>query len=135
MFDVGSGRKLLGTLAVALLAAGCGGGGGTSTPPPAFDGDASRVVTLTVRNQQLDVARVSLWINGVRRPLGDVRGNASRTFHVPMERSEPVRMVFDLTLGARCETQEVVLRPGEVLEATIPVNLNTMIRATCRRGE
>ena len=44
-------------------------------------------------------------------------------------------MVFDLALGARCETPEVVLRPGEVLEATIPVNLNMMIRATCPGGE
>ena len=43
-------------------------------------------------------------------------------------------MVFDLALGARCETPEVVLRPGEVLEATIPVNLNMMIRATCPGG-
>ena len=48
--------------------------------------------------------------------------------------SSPVRLVFDLALGARCETQEVVLRPGEVLEATIPVNLNMMIRATCPGG-
>ncbi len=135
MFDVSAGRKLLATLAVALLAAGCGGGGGTSAPPPAFDGDQSQALTLTVRNDQLNVARVTLWINGIRQPLGDVQGNGNRTFRVPLERPEPIRMEFDLMPGPRCGTQETVIRPGEVLDVTIPVNLNMMIRATCRRGE
>ncbi len=134
MFDLGSGRKPLATLAVALLAAGCGGSGGTSTPPPAFDGDQSQVLMITIRNERLDEARVALWINGVRRRLGAVRGNATQTFHVPMERSQPVRMSFDLELGASCMTREVVLRPSEVVEVRIPVNLS-MMQAVCRRGE
>ena len=116
MFDLGSGRKLLATLAVALLAAGCGGGGGTSAPPPAFDGDQSQVLTITIRNDQLNAARVTLWINSVRQRLGDVRGMQTETFHVPMERSQPVRMSFDLELGASCMTRELVLRPSEVVE-------------------
>ena len=135
MFDVSAGRKLLATLAVALLTAGCGGGSGTSAPAPAFDGDPSQALTLTVRNEQLNMARVELWINGVRQSLGAVQGNSSRTFRVPLERAEPIRMVFDLTSGPRCESRETGVRPGEVLEVTIPVNLNMMMQATCRRGE
>ena len=131
MFDVGSGRKLFGTLAVALLAAGCGGGGGTSTPPPAFDGDQSEVLTITIRNERLNVARVTLWINGVRQRLGDVRGMQTETFDVPMQRSQPVRMSFDLELGVSCVTRDIVLGPGEEIETRIPVNLNTMA-AVCR---
>jgi len=131
MFDVGSGKKLLAPLAVALLVVGCGGGGGTSasTPSP-FDGDQSQVLTLTIRNDQMDVARVSLFINGARQRLGEVRGNASRTFNVPMAARDPVRMQFDLTLGARCVTRDVMLGPGETVRVTIPVNLS-MMAAVC----
>jgi hypothetical protein len=135
MFDVSAGRKLLATLAVALLTAGCGGGSGTSAPPPGFDGDPSQAFTLTVRNEQLDAATVSLWIVGTRRPLGQVQGNGRRTFQVPLERSENISLEFDLLGGPRCRTQETGIRPGENLDITIPVNLNNMVRATCRRGE
>ena len=132
MFDVDSSRKLLGTLAVALLAAGCGGSGGTSPPPPAFDGDLSQVLTITIRNDQLDAARVDLFIAGTRQRLGDVRGNMEETFHVPMDRPERVRMEFDLSLGASCVTRDVLLRPSEEIDVRIPVNLN-MMQAICRR--
>ncbi len=131
MFDMSSGRKLLGTFVVALLAVGCGGGGGTSAPRPAFDGDQSQVLTITIRNEQLDVARVTLWINSVRQRLGDVRGNATETFHVPMRSSAPVRMTFDLTLGASCVTRDIFLAPGDVVETRIPVDLR-MMQAVCR---
>jgi hypothetical protein len=131
MFDVSSGRKLLGTLAVGLLAAGCGGGGGTSPPAPAFDGDLSQVLTITIRNDRPNGARVRLWINGVRERLGDVRGFQTETFHVPMERSQPIRMSFDLELGASCVTRDIVLGPGEDVEVNIPTNLS-MMAAICR---
>jgi len=100
-------------------------------PPPALDGDESQVLTVTIRNERLNVARVSLWINGVRRRLGDVRGLQTETFDVPMQRSQPVRMSFDLELGVSCVTQDIVLGPGEEIETRIPVNLNTMA-AVCR---
>ena len=134
MFDGGITQKLLGTFAVAILAVGCGGSGGTSAPPPNFSGDPSQVLTITIRNEQLDVARVTLWINGVRQRLGEVRGNGSQTFRVPMQRSDPVRMSFDLTLGASCVTRDVVVGPGEVIEVRIPVNLR-MMAAVCRGGD
>ncbi len=130
MFDVSSAKKLFGTLAVALLAAGCGG---TAPPPPAFTGDASQVLTISIQNQQIDEARITLWISGVRRRLGDVRGNRTETFQVPMTVSEPVRMEFDLTLGARCVTRDIVIGPGEVIEVIIPVNLR-MMAAVCSGG-
>ena len=130
MFDVSSGRNFLGTLAVALLATGCSG---TAPPPPAFTGDASQVLTISIQNQQIDEARIWLYINGVRRRLGDVRGNRTETFQVPMTGREPVRMQFDLTLGARCVTRDVVIGPGELIEVIIPVNLS-MMAAVCSGG-
>ena len=133
MFDVASGRKFLGTLAVALLTVGCGGGGGTSAPPPNFSGGGSQFLTISIQNQQLDEARITLWINGVRTRLGDVRGNQTETFQVPMRGRDPVRMQFDLTLGARCVTRDIVMGPGEVIEVIIPVNLS-MMAAVCSGG-
>jgi hypothetical protein len=124
-------RKLLGTLALVLLAAGCGGGG-TSAPPPSFDGGRERALTITIRNQQLDAARVTLWISNMRRRLGDVQGNATRTFRVPMPSVDPVRMSFDLLLGATCITGEMILGPGDEIETIIPSNLSLM-QAVCRR--
>ena len=128
MFDVGSGKKLFGTLFFALLAAGCGGAGGTSAPSP-FDGDQSQALAVTIRNDQMDEARVWLYINGARQRLGEVRGNASRTFNVPMRAIDPVRMQFDLTLGARCVTRDVMLGPGQTVQVTIPSNLSMMAAA------
>ena len=133
MFDVGRGRNLLAVLAVALLAVGCGGGAGTSTPAPSFDGDPSQVLTVTIRNEQIDMARITLWINSLRRRLGEVRGLQTRTFQVPMDVAASVRMEFDLTLGANCVTRDIVLGPGDAVQAVIPVDLRYM-QAVCRGG-
>ncbi len=133
MFDMGSGRKLLGTVVVALGAIGCGGGSGTPAPAPAFDGDPSQVLTVTIRNEQIDMARITLWINSLRRRLGDVRGLQTRTFQVPMDVAASVRMEFDLTLGANCVTRDIVLGPGDAVQAVIPVDLRYM-QAVCRGG-
>ena len=128
MFDIGSGKKLLGTFAVALLAGGCGG---TSAPPPTLSGDASQALTITIRNEQIDAARITLWLNSSRQRLGDVRGNSTETFQVPMRVSASVRMEFDLTLGASCVTRDVFLGPGDVIDVRIPVDLR-MMQAVCR---
>jgi len=133
MFDLGSGKNLLTTLAIVLLVAGCGGGGGTSTPAPAFDGDPSQVLTIVIRNEQIDVARITLWVNSVRRRLGDVRGLQTQTFRVPMDRGASVRMEFDLMLGANCVTRDVELGPGDVVQTVIPLDLR-YIQAVCRGG-
>jgi len=130
MFDMGSGKKLLITVVVALLASGCGG---TSAPPPTLSGDASQALTITIRNEQIDAARITLWVNSARRRLGDVRGNSTETFQVPMPVSASVRMEFDLTLGASCVTRDVFLAPGDVIDVTIPVDLR-MMQAVCRGG-
>ena len=128
MFDMGSGRKLLGTVVVALLAAGCGG---TAAPPPTLRGDASQALTITIRNEQIDAARITLWVNSARRRLGDVRGNSTETFQVPMPVSASVRMEFDLTLGPTCVTRDVFLAPGDVIDVRIPSDLR-MMQAVCR---
>jgi len=131
MSDLRSGRKVVGAVALTLLAVGCGGGSAGPTPAPAFDGDLSQVLTIEIRNERLDAASIFLFIEGSRQRLGDVRGNQTQTFHVPLERASQITMTFNITLGPSCVTRSVVLRPGEEIRVRIPVNLNTM-QAVCR---
>jgi hypothetical protein len=126
-------RRLPAALAFAFLAAGCGGGGSTSTPEPAFGGDPSQVLTVTIRNDQMNEARITLFLDRTRTRLGTVRANQSETFRVPIRNVMPVRLEFDLTLGAHCVTRDASLGPGDNIEVTIPVNLN-MMAAVCRRN-
>jgi hypothetical protein len=131
MFELSPGRKVVGAVALALLAVGCGGGGAAPTPAPAFAGDLSQVLTIEVRNERLDATSIFLFIEGSRQRLGDVRGNQTETFHVPLERPSQITMTFNITLGPSCVTRSVVLRPGEEVRVRIPANLNTM-EAVCR---
>jgi len=127
-------RKMFVAAGVAMLAAGCtGAGGSASRPAPSFDGSSTEgVLTVTVDNQQLNEARITLWIDGSRRRLGSVRANSRETFRVPLDHIATVRMEFDLTLGDNCVTADVQLGPGEDILATIPTNLRYMA-AVCRR--
>jgi hypothetical protein len=130
MCGVMSVRKFVAALALTFAAAGCVGGGATSTPTPAFDGDLSKVLTITVRNQQRDEARAWLFIDSSRRRLGVVQASTDKTFHVPMMAIATVRMEFSLTLGTRCVTRDAPLGPGDDVDVTIPANL-TMMAAVC----
>jgi len=118
-------------LGLALAISACGSG--SSAPPPApFDGDVSRVLTISVMNQQLEEARVWLWVDGQRERLGAVRANQTVTFHHPMDGIRTVHMEFDVTLGQRCVTTDVSLGPGDNIQATIPQNLMAFA-GVCRR--
>ena len=129
-----TGRGVGIALVVSLVAAGCAGGGAGSGPPePAFEGDLSQVLTIEIRNDQMDEARVQLWIDRNRERLGVVRGFSIETFHHPMDRIAQVHMEFDLTLGEHCVTQSISLGPGDDISVTIPSNLN-MMAAVCRRN-
>ena len=116
-----SGSKLV-ALTVALMGAACAPGT-TAAPPEPFSGDADEVLTIMVRNQQLEEARVYLWLDGQRQRLGSVRAGAAEVFHQPLDQIRTVQMEFDITLGPQCITQGVSLGPGDDVEATIPSQL------------
>ena len=119
------------SVALVVLATACGGGASPPSPQPAFEGNLNEVLEITVINQQLDDARIWLRYDGQRVRLGDVRGNATATFHHPMTRITVVRMEFDLTLGRNCVSADRSLGPGDRIDVTIPTNLN-MMPAVCR---
>ena len=134
MLAARTGRGVLTTLSVALIAGACGGSGaGSAAPAPTFEGDLSQVLTIEIRNDQANDARVQLWINRNRQRLGTVRSFSTQTFHMPMDRIAEVHMEFNLTLGNHCVTRSVSLGPGDDISVTIPTNLNQMA-AVCRRN-
>ena len=128
------GRGVLTTLAISVFGAACGGSGsGSAAPAPTFEGDLSQVLTIEIRNDQANEARVQLWIDRTRQRLGTVRSFSSQTFHVPMAGIAEVHMEFNLTLGNHCVTRSISLGPGDDISVRIPSNLNQMA-AVCRRN-
>ena len=111
-------------LGVALTMSACGPG---APPPPPFDGDTSKVLTISIENQQLEEARVWLWVAGLRVPMGSVRANQTVTFHHPMPGMRAVHMEFQVTLGPRCVTDDVTLGPGDNIRTEIPQSLVAFI--------
>jgi hypothetical protein len=113
-----------------MIASACGGG--VAPPPPEpFDGDLSTVLAITVRNQQLEDARVWLWVDGQRETLGSVRGNRARTFYHRMDGVRNIQLEFRITLGPTCVTRGVSLGPGDNVQTTIP-SLLTGFNGSCR---
>jgi hypothetical protein len=123
-------RTFLGVVGFALMASACT----TAGPRPEAEppSDPSTLLTITVRNDQLDEARVWLYVDNVRNAMGTVRGGSEETFYQPLSDLARVRMEFDLTLGDHCVTPEYTLGPGDDIAALIPTNLSMMV-AVCRR--
>lgn len=109
---------------LTTLVGGCTTGSGGREV--SFRGDNAPGLTIIIRNQRTQDARLWLWIEGRRESLGTVRSTATETFRARLDRVSDVRLEFDLTLGARCMTRTVRLEPGTRLDITIPVNLRMM---------
>ena len=111
---------LAGALGLGACSTGMGG------EEVSFRGDSAPGLTITVRNQRTQNARLWIWIEGRRESLGTVPSTAEETFRVRLDLVSRVRLEFDLTLGPRCFTRTVSLEPGTRLDVTIPVNLRLM---------
>lgn len=120
-------RSLVATATLALLiplSSGCTTGSGGRDV--SFRGDSAPGLTVTIRNQRTQEARLWIWIDGRRESLGTVQPTDTETFRVRLDRISDVRLEFDLTLGARCMTRTARLEPGTRLDVSIPVNLQYM---------
>lgn len=118
---------LVGIAAAAVLTivlAGCSTGAGGREV--AFRGDSAPGLTVTIRNQRTQDARMWIWIEGRRESLGTVQSTDTETFRVRMDQVSTVRLEFDLTLGPHCVTRTASLEPGARLDVAIPVNLRLM---------
>ncbi|MDX1645957.1 MAG: hypothetical protein R3304_02340 [Longimicrobiales bacterium] len=117
----------LAILAVVAATGWLGGCGSASAGREvSFRGDGAPGLTITIRNQRTQDARLWIWIEGRRESLGMVQSTGTETFRTALPRVSRVRLEFDLTLGARCFTRAVSLEPGTRLDVTIPSNLSLM---------
>ena len=112
-------RSVFGIAIIAIIGAACGGSV-VPVPPEPFSGDPSTVLTIEIQNQQLEDARIYLIVDGQRERLGSLRGNQTKTFYHPMDGLRSVHMEFDITLGPRCVSRDVMLGPGDDISAMIP---------------
>lgn len=117
-------RRIVVAAVLTILLAGCSTG--TGGREVSFRGDAAPGLTITIRNQRTQDARMWIWIEGRRETLGTVRSTGTETFRVRMDQISRVRLEFDLTLGPECVTRTVSLEPGTRLDVSIPVNLRLM---------
>ncbi|MDG2282209.1 MAG: hypothetical protein P8L45_03770 [Longimicrobiales bacterium] len=115
-------RSILALLLIGGVTSGCASSGFAGSTRD-LSGDNDEILTITVRNQQLEEARVYLWVDGQRERLGSVRSNASEVFHHPIDAIRAVQMEFDVILGPRCITPGVSLGPGDDVDAIIPSQL------------
>lgn len=115
---------LAGLVALISLLAACSTGRGIREVD--FRGDSAPGLTITIRNQRTQEARLWLWIDGRRESLGTVQSTDTETFRVRLARISDVSLEFDLTLGRRCVTRTTRLEPGARLDVTIPTNLRLM---------
>lgn len=109
---------------LTILVTGCSTGSGGREV--SFRGDQGPALTITIRNQRTQDARMWIWIEGRRESLGTVQSTDTETFRVRMDQVSRVRLEFDLTLGPHCVTRTASLEPGSRLDVAIPVNLRLM---------
>lgn len=96
-----------------------GGRGGGGADP--FSGGAAveRDIQLRVRNLNFNDARLYAISGASRRRLGEVRALQDKTFLIPWEFADRLRIEIDLVTGPRCTTSEIYVDPGEILDLQI----------------
>jgi hypothetical protein len=122
--------RLAGTILATIAVGGCSSLGGSAASP--FGADGPREAQLNVINHNFYDATIWAVIRDSQRTrLGEVIGKREAIFTVPLSLSDPVYLVIDLVGGGRCETETLVVDPGDILELQIMPNLVDMDE--CRR--
>jgi len=113
-------RRLAGIgsmMVVAILLAGCAAIQGDSNP---FSGARSeREVKVFITNLAFMDATVYGVTTGGRHRLGMVTGKKEATFTMPLRFPSLMHLEIDLLAGPRCETEKLVVDPGDHLELII----------------
>jgi len=96
-----------------------------------FSESAAQSIQIDVENRNFYDATIYL-INesGQSRRVGDVGGNASRSFQVAWEVPAAMSFRIDLLASGSCTTPPIMANPGDVLGLQITVDFNQS--AYCR---
>ncbi|TVP43849.1 MAG: hypothetical protein EA350_12915 [Gemmatimonadales bacterium] len=108
---------ILGLVLLALLA-GCGLREGATDDP--FRGqERSGTVTLEIRNDNFNDARIyTLW-NGERQRIGTVTGISERSFDIDF-RGGDLRVHVDFLAAGEFTSERILVSPGDTVSLVIP---------------
>lgn len=114
-------------LAVAAAATGC-----TMRPqqrPNPFDAEATNSITINVVNRNFNQATL-VAVTPVRRRIGIVGGNISRSFNFAWSSGDQLRIHIDLLAGGSTTTNTIAIEPGETAYLVVenPVNRSLLRR-------
>ena len=104
-----------------LMLAACGGQMPSADP---FDRSAGSL-TIEVQNQNFLDATIYAIAPGLRRRLGTVTGKGDEVFNLQWDFTKPLRLNIDLLAGGSCNTRELLVNPGEVVQLVVAVNLDS----------
>ena len=114
-------------LTVAAAAAGC-----TMRPqrrPNPFGEGAANSIKIDVVNRNFNQATL-VALNPVRRRIGIVGGNSSRSFNFAWSSGNQLRIHIDLLAGGSATTDTIAIEPGETAYLVVenPVNRSLLRR-------
>jgi len=106
----------------AMLSACATAGAGVADDPYAFTStNRPPRIQLVVRNMNFnDVRLFALAPNG-RTPIGQVGGKQDAEFEMDWPLSAYMSIEINMVAGPKCETQEMQVDPGDILELQIAV--------------
>ena len=105
------------TLGVAAFFAGCSTGGLESNP--FTGGQGGQEVKVYITNLAFMDATVYGVTDGGRRRLGRVTGKREMVFTMPLRTPSRMYLEIDIMAGPRCETERLIVDPGDQLELII----------------
>lgn len=118
-------------VAVAILLAGCAAGRADSNPFSGSGAGGAESVKVYITNLAFMDATIYGVTMGGRHRLGRVTGKKEVVFTMPLRAPSIMHLEIDLLAGPRCETERLMVDPGDHLELIIN-NENAGLR--CRGG-
>lgn len=116
MASIRSARHAGAAALTLVLLTGCAGS--TRAPDPFASGGASGATTMRVEVQNNNFNDATIYftqLGGPERRIGDVVGNARRSFQVPLDFTGDVRFRIELLADGSCTMYPVVVSPGDVV--------------------
>lgn len=105
-------------LMLALALAGCGSAR-SSADGPFSSTDRPNSVRIEVLNLNFQEARLYALRDNERLSLGTVGGKQERTFTLPWNLHQDLRIEINLLAGPTCTTESLPVQPGDILELQI----------------
>ena len=109
-------------LLCTVLSACATAGAGVTDDPYAFTStNRPPLIRLVVRNMNFNDVRLFALTPSGRTPIGQVGGKQDADFELDWPMSAHMSIEINMIAGPKCETQEMQVDPGDILELQIAV--------------